>query len=338
MSWRTWLFAVGGWGRRKNLEELRERVAAHLPLLPVMGAQLRDTSKQVEQAVAKVGANFGQMAEQAREGVNEASRVLGGSGEGAGIEGLLAASRTTLEDLLARIVRDGEVCHKLTGSMESLERQMGQIVKALGDVDRISFGNTILALNAKIEAAHMGERGQGFEIVAQELWTQSRSSEEITGRIRGTIASLAAEAQAATTEVAAMACADRARIQALERQVQDALARLEGAHRDMQTTLAEGSARNEALAHEIAGAVETLQFQDRVNQQIGHIVEALEAMQAAVAAPLEFLGGQPARTNDSAAARLLASSYTMEGERAVHAAALGEQAAGDMALGDVEIF
>ncbi len=344
MSFRAWLFTLGGgWRRGRLLEELREKVAAHLPLLPVVSAQLRDANRQVEQAVAKVGANFERMVERAREGANEASRILGAAGESAsgstapGIDGLLSSSRTTLEDLLARIVRDGEVCQALTGRMDSVERHMGHIVKALADVDRISFGNTILALNAKIEAAHMGERGQGFELVAQELWMQSRRSERITEGIRTTIVGLAGDAKAAMAEVGGMACADRARIRALERQVQDALGRLERAHRDMQTSLAEGSERNEALAAEIAGAVETMQFQDRVSQQIAHIVEALESMQAAVAAPLESLGGDP-QARCSAAASLLAGSYTMQGERSVHATVLGEESAGELVLNDVEIF
>jgi methyl-accepting chemotaxis protein len=346
VSLKAWIFALGGWRRGKRLEELREQVAAHLPLLPVVSAQLRDANRQVEQAVAKVGANFGRMAERAREGANEASRILGGVPESSGgspvmgIDGLLSSSRATLEDLLSRIVRDGEVCHKLAGRMDSLERHMGHIVKALADVDRISFGNTILALNAKIEAAHMGERGQGFELVAQELWIQSQRSNQITEGIRATIAGLAGDAKSAMAEVGDMACADRDRIRTLERQVQDALGRLERAHQDMQESVAEGSERNEALAGEIAGAVETMQFQDRVSQQIGHIVEALESMRAAVAVPLGGLGGDPRdpHARGSEAARLLAGSYTMEAEREVHATALGEQAAGEMALSDVEIF
>ena len=350
MSLKAWIFALGGWRRGKRLEELREQVAAHLPLLPVVSAQLRDANRQVEQAVAKVGANFGRMAERAREGANEASRILGGVPESSGgspvmgIDGLLSSSRATLEDLLSRIVRDGEVCHKLAGRMDSLERHMGHIVKALADVDRISFGNTILALNAKIEAAHMGERGQGFELVAQELWIQSQRSNQITEGIRATIAGLAGDAKSAMAEVGDMACADRDRIRTLERQVQDALGRLERAHQDMQESVAEGSERNEALAFPASSAgpavLVALQFQDRVSQQIGHIVEALESMRAAVAVPLGGLGGDPRdpHARGSEAARLLAGSYTMEAEREVHATALGEQAAGEMALSDVEIF
>lgn len=63
-----------------------------------------------------------------------------------GVRQLLSASQATLEDLLIRIVRDSEVCSRVVERMETLER--------------ISFSNTILALNAKIEAAHIGDRAR----------------------------------------------------------------------------------------------------------------------------------------------------------------------------------
>src|SRR3984957_3830387 len=196
MSFGTWLCVLtGGSSRRKRLEVLRNVVESHLPVLPVVDAQLRDTNLQMEHAVTQVGANFQRMVERAREGVNEASRLVGtdDSSTAEGVGSLLFNSRTTLEGLMDRIVGDSEICHKLIERMDSLEKDMDRIVHALADVDRIAFGNTILALNAKIEAAHIGERGAGFEIVAQELWTQARRSQEITEGIRSTILRVAGD-------------------------------------------------------------------------------------------------------------------------------------------------
>jgi hypothetical protein len=137
VSFRVWLHTLaGGWRRRKRLEDLGEAVTAHFNVLPVASAQLRDTNRQVEQAVAQVGTNFERMVEGAREGANQASRLVGSGGESAdgpaGVGGLLSASRTTLEDLLTRIVRDSEVCRKLVERMDALERDMGQVVREIG--------------------------------------------------------------------------------------------------------------------------------------------------------------------------------------------------------------
>jgi len=311
-------------------------------MLPVVDAQLRDTNQQMEQAVTHVGANFQRMVESAREGVNEASRLVGTAGESSaegGVGNLLASSRSTLEGLIQRIVGDSEICRKLVDRMGSLEKDMARIVKALADVDRIAFENTILALNAKIEAAHIGERGAGFELVAQELWAQARKSQGITEEIRSTILRLAEDAKEAETEIGAMACSDGERIGALQGQVEEALGRLEGAHGDMRRSVVEAGARSEALAAEIASAVQTLQFQDRLGQRITHIVEALESMQKAIEEQMDPLGRRPAsEISRSKAADLLSGSYTMAAERTVHAAAVGEQAGEELESSDVEFF
>lgn len=338
-----WLRVLtGNWGGRQRMEQLRQAVLAHLNVLPVANAQLLETNRQVEQAVAQVGRNFQRIAESARQGTDQASHLVGAAGgQGEGVEGLLSSTRTTLEDMLGRIVSDSEVCRRLTGRMAVLEQDMARIVRALEAVDRISFGNTILALNAKIEAAHLGDRGHGFELVAQELWHQSRRSEEITDEIRGTIGRLAGDAKAASVEVSGMTCADGERIASMQAQVYQALDRLKDAHEQTGQAMADGVARNQALSGEIAAAVQAMQFQDRVSQQVAHIVEALEAMQTAISLPLGLAAGGDAGstgTGSAPAADLLAMSYTMESERNVHAAITGQARASEEVGDDVEFF
>lgn len=341
MTFRSWLRVLaGGWAGRKRLEQLREVVSAHLNVLPVANAQLMDTNRQVEQAVAQVGMSFERMVEGAREGANQASRLIGGAasadGSAGGVDGVLSSTRTTLEDLLVRTIRDGEVCRVLVNRMAALERDMCQIVKALDGVDRISFANTILALNAKIEAAHLGERGQGFELVAEELWRQSQQSERITEEIRGTVVRLAEQAKATSGDVAGMACADATGIEDMRAQVHDALDRLKDTHDRTGQVLADGEARNQELSGEIAAAVQAMQFQDRVSQQLSHIVEALESMQTAMTATLGPVDSS--RAGDVPAIHLMSRSYTMDCERNVHAAVTGEARAVQEDLDDVEIF
>jgi methyl-accepting chemotaxis protein len=338
------------WQRRWRAQQLQHSVVLHLDVLPVASAQLREVSRQVEQAVSQVGGNFEKMVESARQGVNEASRLVGAAGESRnaslGIGAILSNSRTTLEDLLARIVRDSDVCANLVTQMDSLKTDMGRIVGALADVDRISFGNTILALNAKIEAAHLGEYGQSFELVAEEISFQAARSETITDGIRATIARLAEDVRAALRNIGEMACADHASIFALQHQTRKALDDLEQTHRAMQQSLSESGERNEALAASIVGAVQSLQFQDRVSQQIEHIVGALESMQESMVTSLDGLSGHAGNDiSQSVAADRLARSYTTDGERSVHVAVLGgtgsfgEGAPSEQQdLSDIELF
>src|ERR1035441_8878779 len=89
---------------------------------------------------------------------------------------------------------------------------------------------------------------------------------------------------------------------------------LTGSSRRCRITSADGAARQQELSAEIAAAVQAMQFQDRVSQQVTHIVEALESMQTAIAAPLGLV--EASRAGRAAAIDLLSKSYTMAGERA----------------------
>jgi methyl-accepting chemotaxis protein len=171
-------------------------------------------------------------------------------------------------------------------------------------------------------------------VVAQELWLQARRSEEITATIRTTVLRLAEDAKGAAGEVRKLRCADPQEVSALQTQVQGALDQVDRTNRDMTDTLAAAADRSEELAREIAGAVTALQFQDRVSQQIGHVIQALESMEMAVVEPMRKGGDAISRVG----AGDMRSAYTMEEERAVHAAALGQESAVETSGGDVELF
>ena len=168
---------------------------------------------------------------------------------------------------------------------------------------------------------------------------QAGRSQEITEGIRSTVLRLAGDAKAAASEIGEMVCADRKGIGELQENVREALGRLESVHGDMNQCVERARSRNEELASQIGVAVQTMQFQDRLGQRIGHIVEALDEMHGTIDAKLGVLGSEPgARNSQSRAAELLSRSYTMRGERSVHAAVMGETVSGEAELNQVEIF
>ena len=49
---------------------------------------------------------------------------------------------------------------------------MGGIESLLSEFQKIAFSNKLVALNARIEAVHVGQLGRGFEVVADEISRQ----------------------------------------------------------------------------------------------------------------------------------------------------------------------
>jgi methyl-accepting chemotaxis protein len=62
-----------------------------------------------------------------------------------------------------------------------------EIGSYLGTIDDIAFQTNLLALNAAIEAAHAGDQGRGFAIVAQEVRRLARHSADAARDIRSLV-------------------------------------------------------------------------------------------------------------------------------------------------------
>lgn len=119
---------------------------------------------------------------------------------------------------------------KLVETTDTLRQDLGRIVRALADVDHIASNHSIPALNAKIEAVHIGERGASFGIVAQEIQAQAHKSRAITEDIRQTALRLTGAAQTTESEISRLACADQQTIAQLQVEVREALEHLESAY------------------------------------------------------------------------------------------------------------
>lgn len=98
--------------------------------------------------------------------------------------------------------------------------------------------------------------------------------------------------------------------------------------REMRSMLEQASSDNRILSEEISKAVHGMQFQDRVNQRLEHVREALDDSHARLSDLCgEIESPDPAYLDD------LMTRYTMHEERSV-----AHKGAVEAAAGDVELF
>ena len=304
-------------GRARKLAELADEVAGHWPHLPGLEAQIRQSIQQVEEAVTEVCGGFEGMVTRARESVAGASRLLG-SDKGSGIEALLGASRHTLGELQKQIERGQEISAQVIGHMQEMESTAAVIVKALTEIDRISFGSKLVALNAKVEAAHFGDQGAAFGVVADAIAAQALRSEQITGQVVEEMKLLRSKVAAASGSLDEMGRMSVATLQASRSELESALGELTRTHSEMEATLASTVAGSEKLAGEISRAVVALQFQDSVGQRLGHVADELAEMRMNIHLPLEYLARQTpvlGETRRKEVGARMEARYTMQAER-----------------------
>jgi methyl-accepting chemotaxis protein len=345
--------------RRGGSRRLRLEVADQLPVLPVLADQLEQTAVQIEQAVVDTCMNFHGMAARAQDSVARATAAMGAcdAGEnGQSLDALMATARETLEHLLQRSQRSAELSAEAAARVEEAEQAMRRIVETTTRVDAIAFGIKLLALNAKIEAVHVGQQGAGFGVVADEIARHAHDSTQIAEGIRSTVQELMVGIHKTRATLSELASTDMREVEISRREVQAALAALTSTNAQMHASVAQAADSSRALAQDIAKAITALQFQDRVNQRLAHVVAAIGGVHAALrdaSAPGGPADAPASESQDdgagtgteaaigsgtgSVALAKLQASYTMADEHQAHLKATGTDDATSPS-GSVELF
>ncbi len=231
--------------------------------------------------------------------IGQAARMTEGTFVGIGqrlessintIDGLTATFKTLMEELgsdalvqatadlsqvsarigaLAHAPRDSEaVLGKIAGLTEAMTGRVGRMRKAVQAVD-------VLAVNAKIAAAHLRTGGEGFATFAEEITRAMKVAEENLDGFAEQLDAMAERLKAATANQRALSQQRDQAIRTIPDQLARSVSAIAGRRRQAESTAAAIQQKTVEVGTRVGTAVMAMQIGDTSRQRIEHSEFAL---------------------------------------------------------------
>lgn len=338
-AWAPWaaaaglgLVAAGVWADRRHAAALRaqQQAAAALvvasdglgrQVLPVWSGHLETSRLQMEAAISSLAERFGGIVDKLDQAMQASSLAAGATqGSDQGLMAVFANSQRELNAVLASLREAMSANGAMHQEVQSLSRFVDELHHMAAEVASIAAQTNLLAINAAIEAAHAGETGRGFSVLAQEVRKLSAMSGETGRRMTEKVKLIGAAIATARHSAEQSAQRETASIGRCESSIQGVL----GEFRQVTDALVESAEvlkrESVGIQAEIGEALVQLQFQDRVSQVMSHVRDNMAQLPVHLQRSREaFERDGVVRPPDIAALLAdLEKTYAMAEERATH--------------------
>jgi methyl-accepting chemotaxis protein len=137
--------------------------------------------QEIKEELSRTAASVIQITRSSEMHANKANEVFQAADEAAAGSQIGASST---EQSIVNMNRIREQMDSIAQRMDVLLSKSQKMVQVVGFADELALQSKVLSVNAAIEAAKAGERGQGFTAVATEVKSLANQSKEATREVR----------------------------------------------------------------------------------------------------------------------------------------------------------
>jgi len=341
-------------GAITEVDDHQTELAAVGKVLGLLEGQLKSINQDVESSVVGICSGFHGMAQRAQAAVvaaqnattqNATTQNATSSGTTATNNDPTLEMQKVLEALLKNVQASCQFSQSAAAKLLHLEQRLASVEKIVGEVEDIAGRAKMVALNGRIEAARLGETGKAFGVVAQETKELADKAAQTSQAIRQSITKLAVELAGTTAEMRLRAESDTVGFQQTNVVARELLNKLDITHRQMSDSMENTVNISMALQADIAKAVMSLQFQDRVSQCVIHVMETLSGLVDRIDPWCASANPNEAQQHFESWQREIAARYTMDSERDMSARPLvnlltgkAQEGKAQLAACSVELF
>jgi methyl-accepting chemotaxis protein len=297
-------------------------------VLPVWSAHIESSRAQMEEAVAALSQRFASIVDRLEQALKASTHDGGGEGVAGTFENSSRELQGVLDVLRSAMTSNSEI----HAEVQSLGRFVEELLQMASEVADIAFQTNLLAINAAIEAAHAGENGRGFGVLAQEVRKLSSMSGETAKRMADKVNLISGAIGAAHLSAEASTLRGKASAAQAESSINGVLGQFRSVTEGLEASADVLKRESVGIQSEIVEALVQLQFQDRVSQRMSHVRHNIERLPGLLSDTRQRFETSGALQPVDAGALLaeLESSYAMADERVTHgnkAGAVGAPAA-----------
>lgn len=300
----------------RSISEEAEALAALCKnVAPVWAGQISAARTITDEAIIALSQRFYGLSQQIQQTVGTSAADI--EHESTNLIGLLNESQSELNSIITLIRSSFEEKRALFQAVLDLSSFTKELQNMADNVKSIAHQTSIVAINAAIEAAHVGQAGRGFTVVANEVRRLSNLAAD-TGKQIGEKVRVVSDAIHHTKKISLeFEAKDAQMLENSQLVVQKTVSKLNNSATHLIENEESMRATGQHVNSEISEVLVSLQFQDRVTQMLSHVQQDLNKLEETVR-----LGNQIIDAGTWLDA--LANTYTMQEQHDIQAKITGK--------------
>lgn len=221
---------------------------------------------------------------------------------------VMAFLEQTLSDGIGKILELTQSCMEMVYEMEGVTQKLDETEALVGQIEGVNKQTTLLALNAKIEAARAGDAGRGFAVVADEIKDLSSGINELAENIQGRMGEVADGVRKGFVTLQSIANIDMSGNIESKSRIDQMMQDLVEQNRSFTEHLEKSGQMSRDINADISRLITGFQFQDRAQQCLEAIKDIVNELSTQLEGPMATMqtagNGQEAELAQSLANQL----------------------------------
>lgn len=279
----------------------------------LQSAQLKNTREEVGTAVERVIVDMEAISRHILELLNETRKVTWASD----IEGLsfMEELDSGISTVIERLNENFSEQTGLTNTMTSVSAMVSEMSIFVEEIENLGLSLQLIALNARIKAAHIGNEGAALDTISGSIYELSKDSRTDTNVLSHMLASVVGIADHFNSDLTELQSGQEQNVANLVKNLKTLLNAIHDMNDSVFGSLIRMNTLGESLVEDIGKTVSGITINDKAKEVLGNIILDMEELHEKSKLLCPHIDG----TSSSPFVKELEKYYTMESEYKVHA-------------------